>query len=296
MLNTNQWPESTIPKRAVDSAARLLIEPGKKLFITGGVGDFFTLESFLTTKEIESVTVVYQMGYRPPSVEPLAEIVFPNLKHYCYFWHCLDSKNATWSLQGTLARKMKAVDPSICILPCNVLFSAIKSNCRQFQGSIFLSNKMAAVDNLQLPLEYAFINPHTVNATGAWSFRTFEKTEWGHVIRYLQQENLKGVVVGLDCLNIPQDDSLIDLNNSTTLLEAIEILKGSKAYVGIDSAFSVLAAQLFPKEQLYVRSRSSWCYQNLPVYFAPHTDFSFVTKSLESLSLLGDGNHNLTIL
>jgi ADP-heptose:LPS heptosyltransferase len=68
---------------------------------------------------------------------------------------------------------------------------------------------------------------------------------------------------------------LINLNQQTDLIVSIEILKGAKGYIGVDSCLSVLAAKLFD-EHLFVKSTDRHLLRWKHVYYAPKKNFDFI--------------------
>jgi len=249
-----------------------------KLFLGGGLGDIFSLESFILPHEANA-SIVYHCGYRPQSMKIATKIALPNIKHYHSFWDCLGSKDETWRYQRVLLARAKIIDPTIKKTLVGTIFKQIKNRKRKFKKSIFLETKLTSLPDL--PERFVFIQPYTINATERWKPRTFYKNEWEDTIKHLQKVKIHGVVIGLGCPNVPKNNWIINLSDKTSLLEAIEILKASQGYIGIDSCFSVLAAQLFSPLQLSIKGTSPWCYSNLPIYFAPHRKFPFISKKLK---------------
>ena len=69
---------------------------------------------------------------------------------------------------------------------------------------------------------------------------------------------------------IPPIPNTTDLNNKTTLAEAIGILANANGYYGIDSCLAVLAAQLFQPNQIKVKSINTHYMKSAHIYAAPH--------------------------
>ena len=96
--------------------------------------------------------------------------------------------------------------------------------------------------------------------------RDFDQADW-------QKVAPAAVVLNDQREFVPQ--GLIDLSGQTTILEAIEILKHARGYIGIDSASSVLASQLFSGDNLKIKCVNPHGQKWQHIYFAPHTNIQF---------------------
>lgn len=272
--------EARINAQTASAAKRYAGVPGRKLFVTGGIGDFLAIESHLDCQVLAETSVVYHLGYRPNLSRQLISRLTPNLKDYQFFWHCLNSKEKTWAYQRKILATMLEIDPSIQDMVVHHFFSSIKNGMKGFKGSSFVVTHLADIAHLGLPDTYWLIQPHSINSSEQWHFRTFSEEEWQETLRWLRRTNSKGVVIGLQCPRVPVDDSIINLSDKTSIFEGIEIAKKAFGYIGVDSCFSVIAAQVIPAERIYIKSKSRWCYDNLSVYFAPHRSFEFVHEEV----------------
>ena len=67
------------------------------IFITGGIGDIFAVESFLTDQERHSLTTIYYATNKRVPIESLFRCLknFPNLRNHINVW---DDVNNFWSI------------------------------------------------------------------------------------------------------------------------------------------------------------------------------------------------------
>ena len=115
-------------------------------------------------------------------------------------------------------------------------------------------------------------------STQLW--RRFSNRDWDWLLEHLEAIATPGVVVNIGDDPVPRSKWIIDLSNETRLADAIEIIKRAKGYIGIGSAFSVLAAQIFQSSDILISGveKQLWAYRH--VYYAPQTDFGFLVPYL----------------
>ena len=143
-----------------------------------------------------------------------------------------------------------------------------------------MKNTLANIANFNLPENIITILPYSNDKRN--KKRDFDAKDWENCIDFLKKNNYKGIVLNEGNDIVPENEIIINLSNKTSLLESIEILKFSNGYFGIDSWLSVLAAKLFDVPLLQIKSNNQHCIFHAYCYFAPHTNFSFIKKQIES--------------
>ena len=251
------------------------------IFLTGGIGDIFAVESFLTNEQKKRVNTIYYATNKREYIETLFRSVsgteqYPNLKNHHILW---DDFSNFWCFYSIEDYALKSKNQSNIIkktkdLSILKVFDDIKSNRAIYNESIFLMVSLANISYLNLPQDYLTILPYSTDKR--MKERDFDKSDWQNVIKNLQYHKLKGVVINQGNDFIPKNDNIIDLSNKLNILEAIEVLKTSKGYLGIDSWLSVLASKLFHNENLQIKSLNKHCYDNADCYYAPKKDFKFL--------------------
>jgi hypothetical protein len=96
----------------------------------------------------------------------------------------------------------------------------------------------------------------------------------------LKSRGMYGVVINRGNEFIPENPYLVNLNNKTNIKEAVEVVKHAQGYIGIDSAFSVIAAKIFPPENISIKSLNEHCYKFAHIYFKPFKSFDFLKEQI----------------
>ena len=246
----------------------------RAILLTGGIGDAFALEGMMRPEEREQLSAIY---YACPAAREISDLFaalpnYPKLRRHILL---PSAKKVHYS--------QASVEADHGALPAAVEDWSV---LRQFQrrrayaGSSFLTHRLAR-PRTSLG-EYVAIVPAS-QKFGRWADRDFSAADWSVCIGFLESWGLSGVVLGSESAPLPQGP-LTDLRGKISILESIEVLKGARGYLGIDSCLSVLAAKLFPVSRLSVKSVSGHLYQWSATYYAPRTEFGFVARQLEAPS------------
>jgi hypothetical protein len=241
-----------------------------QLLLTGGIGDIFAVESFLTPEERETLAAIH---WASPQAEAGRQL-FEALPNYpCLTEHHVLSSGPAWYYM------LAEVEQRLGHLPAGTRDGSIQkvfAESRTYSGSSFLQHFLCPVVAPTEP--YALIHPFSANRF--WEGRDFDASDWAVCLAYLQRSGLRGLVIyrGEDQGKIPASDLLVPHGNATDILESVELLKRAKAFLGIDSCLSVLAAKLFPA--IAVKSVWQHCYDWKHRYYAPRTDFGFLNRRL----------------
>jgi ADP-heptose:LPS heptosyltransferase len=252
------------------------LDDGVVLF-TGGIGDVLALECFMPEQQKQRIHTIY---YATRAAKSLIELfkssgVFPALKRQICLWedfseffaiytkaecsYILDNPPEDWAETSDWSMVPK--------------FQEIELGYYEYNYSGFLVNRLAIIDQ-HLPKNYIVIAPVSGNDPRRPN-RNFNEEDWKGTLEYLNQCDMKGVVLGSDECSVPNDEKLINLNRKTDLIVSFEILKLAKGYIGVDSCLSVLASKLFD-EHLFVKSTDKHLLRWKHVYYAPKKDFSFI--------------------
>lgn len=256
------------------------------IFISGGIGDVLAVESFLTDEERAKISSVYYATIKQPSVEALLCSLpnWPNLKDHVTVWNDFSNFWCFYSLEDCLD-KLKIFKKEVPLslkrardLSILKIFEDIKAKKLSYNGSSFVNNHLADISHFSLDQDYIVVAPFSSDKR--IRNRDFDHLDWKKCLLCLKEYKMKGVVINSGPDSVPEDDHLINLSNKTSLMEAVEILKKAKGYLGIDSWLSVLAPKLFDYPFLQIKSRNEHCYSNAYCYYAPKTDFSFIRKRI----------------
>lgn len=270
-----------------------------KILITAGVGDFLTLDAFITEEEREAVREIYFAARGRYGIEAIIDAapVFPNLKKITIVWDkwgdsenpqpgsAFGFRNKAHLIQGNIdlgwGLNLSLLDDVVdfCVFD---IFPEILAGNRIFNGGTLFRYQFADTSKFKLPEEYGVINPYSASDKH-FGNRDFNKWEWKGVIRYLERTQQKAVVINCTDDEIPEHELLINLNHQTTVPEAVEIAKHCSFYVGIDSWLSVIATRFLDADSLLIKSENGHYYSCLPIYCAPHKSFPFVRLSFKDL-------------
>lgn len=255
--------------------------PSKSILITAGYGDLITLESYFPKDFKQKLRTVYYASPRAELAGLLEALPCYSIQNHFVFdpivkpLYNLEDVSKYLHESGFLfpPHWNQVEDYSI-----HAVFARIRSGELSYQGSSFLTHKLAEVKQ-QLPDRFICIHPAT-ETDQDMPKRSFYPHEWNNVINWLDLINLPAVVVNKGKHPVPEHNRLINLTNETNMLESIEILKRATGYCGVDSWLSVLAAKLFAPPLFYVKGNSPNLEANKSIYFAPKTQFPFIYKRL----------------
>ena len=245
----------------------------KKILITGGLGDFFVLESHFSKQQRKELDTVYlaTRAYQP--IIALMKVYYPNVK--CIPLTTNFNKKFAYYCKGD-CDKLKlpsdwdeVVDWSIAIK-----FKHIQKGLLKLSKSRFLRKKKI---DISLPKRFVVIVNNSPNDMRDKS-RLITKVEWQKVLSYLEKKNLYGVVLNVGRGFVPKHDKVINMTNKTNLFESVQILIRSKGYIGIDSCLSVLAKQLDLK--CMVKSSNKHLYDYKDVYYGNQLSYKFISPTL----------------
>lgn len=260
----------------------------KRILITGGLGDFLAIDSFLSRKQKKRITTICLATRAAKYIKNL----FNKKNSFYERLESIQILDYDFSQIGAFHSKKEAKE-KIILEDQNFwenLYDGSMSNifelakiCKmEYHQSSFLDFS-TNLEKFNLPKDYIFILPNSKNLVN--SQRNFDYFDWSELLVYLKNKNLKGVCIGDEKIEIPNDDSLINLQRKTGIIESIEILKNARGYIGIDSWASVLATKVFKENDLYIKSNSNNCYRWAHIYFRPYEEYNFIFHDLKSLNI-----------
>lgn len=271
----------TYPK---PSLVRIDRASNNKIFITGGIGDILTLESYFTDKLRDSLETIY---YATSKHVPISNIFkslpnYPKLKNHIVVWNDFTKFWAFCSKEEyiTKCRQFRLEIENGVLSSEDYSISAKFPYSMPYNQSSVLTHSLADISKFILPDEFFVICPFSSDKR--LKSRDFDQEDWSNVFKILKNANIPGVVINSGKDIIAKNTHLIDLNNKTNILESIEILKKSRGYIGVDSCLSVLAAKLFTHPNILVKSVNEHLYRWKHLYYAPSTDFQFLSRNVRS--------------
>jgi len=253
------------------------------IFVTGGIGDILAIESYFSDEQRVLLHTILYATHKQPAIQELFDALpnYPHLKNHKVVWSdfsqfwCFLYKDEVISRLGTNTPQELREAEDWGIVP---KFPILGSGIIKYNGSSFLRFQVADVSKFQLPQNYVIVQPYSSDKR--IGYRDFNDADWAATIYWLRKRNIKGVVINKGDEPVPADESIINLSNQTSVLEAVEILKGGRGYIGIDSWLTVLATKVFENDWLAIKSVNGHCYNNKHIYFAPKKTFDFIASDI----------------
>ena len=251
-----------------------------EILITGAIGDFITVESFIPENQVKQIKKIYFATPKASEIKRLlkslpnwnadTEILWddwsqiPYIENKEHLSKLLTNKPSNWG---------KVIDYSIFTVFNDKLL-------KTFKKSSFLKTKIVNITH-ELPEKFIVIAPTSVQR-GRKFRKDIDQAEWDNIKNYLCQTDQYAVVLGVyeSDYFVLKHNRIINLMGLTSLEESIEIIKSANGYIGIDSFLSVLAAQLFAKDRLIIKSFSLHLMHSKRYYYAPHDEFDFIVSSI----------------
>jgi ADP-heptose:LPS heptosyltransferase len=204
----------------------------------------------------------------------------PVWEDFSSFWCFLHKGDCTQALEasrkGVEDNYYKAPDYGIA-----PIFAKINQGTLKYNVSSFCTHKLASLDRFGLPSKFVSICPCSTDKR--ITVRDFKDCDWEATLRFLESSSMQGVVLNVGEDNVPESPSLINLANQTNITEAVEIVKRSVGYIGIDSSLSVIAAKALPPANIVIKSHNMHLFHNKCIYYSPVKHFDFIAEPVERL-------------
>jgi hypothetical protein len=255
------------------------------ILLTGGLGDVLAIEAFFSDGLRNKLQTICYATQKSAMIHSCFKAL-PNYKatpiivwsEFNNFWCFYTKEEVQAKFNGKGGRPPTefyfSQDYSI-----NTIFPRIRNRDLAYNGSSFVNHKLTDITDLKLPARYLTVAPYSSDKRNGE--RDFKEDDWNELLKYANQHQLPLVVLNDKAEQVPSDPLITDLSGRTTVVQALEVVKAGCGYVGIDSSVSVIAAKLFTKDKLAVRSRNGHCYAYQDIYYAPQTDFSFIARSVD---------------
>jgi hypothetical protein len=260
---------------------RLDFENSDSIFITGGIGDIFALDSFFSDAFRSKLKTVYYATKQHSIIHNLISAVYDvehvivwddwrNFSNFKYKQDCLDL------IPNPSEGLLQSLDCSIF----NV-FPQITAGNLTYNNSSWLKEANSADDYVVI-CPYASGSFRNADGSPCEVTRNFDDADWASVLSFLEDKQVQGYVLNDKKESIPTHSSLVDLSGQTSMLESIELLKNCNRFMGADSSMSVLASKLLPVDRMLVKVVLLHGIRWKRVYWAPQQNFSFLKSRIDT--------------
>jgi len=263
-----------------NGAMAVTVTSHSNILITGGLGDFFAIESFFSKSLKNSLQTICYATSKYQLIQNCLKCL-PNYKiekhivvwsDFSKFWCFYNKKEIEVKLQNRINHELHlSQDFSI-----SLIFNLIRNGVMKFNSCSFVENNLVPIENFTLPEKYITVCPYSSDKRIVE--RDFDKDDWINLVKYAEKENIKMVILNDKKENVPNHDLIVDISGQTSPVQAIEILKNGNGYIGIDSSLSVIAAKKFSSKSISIKSKNDHCYNWKDVYYAPLREFSFLQR------------------
>jgi ADP-heptose:LPS heptosyltransferase len=251
---------------------------GTSVLITGALGDWLAIESHLPDAWRASIETVYYATSRWQVIRELWERCaarsYPRLRHHVSLFEEWSRERHNFVDVEEL-RQHVWVPGAVIDYSIAKLFPRIRAGELRYVGSSVPAAISVARERERwgLPSRYAVVCPSTSSPVTDPS-RNFTADDWQAAGEIVRAWNLPMIILGRTTHSARgahdvRGVRMIDLSGRTAVTSAAAIVCGASGYVGIDTAWSVLAAQVLPWERLRVKC-GSHAAQEAQIYFAPH--------------------------
>jgi len=270
---------------------------GKDSFkiITGGVGDFLTIDYFFLYSHTKNLIFISKQSLRLKNL-----MKFYNLKnkYYSLYFNFSLINKPGFDNSDELIKFFPSLK-SINVVNISQYFPLIRT---QINTSSFISSNNLIFyqitdknikNKFNLPESYALINPYTedkrINCINCNYIhkgiqnnckltRNFIDYDYKNIFEFLKNKNIAGVIVSIEPIYISdefKDLNIINLsNNQTSIFDCIELVKQCSYFFGIDGMLSVIASKLLPINNIYIKCNNKHAHNNKDVYWYPNRDIN----------------------
>lgn len=251
------------------------VPPKEKIVVTGGIGDWLTLESHMPTEFKASLKKVY-LATR--ACREIAELIKNSLPHVVVetIWtefHELDA----FDRKGQITEAFSQYYTKTGVDLCPTDWHEVEDYSIQVQFLNIMEDKKELEFKDQETDPFILICPSSNNQYSRG--RNFDKADWDNTLAWLEKWDMPGVVIGSKhSFSIPDHPRLRDLTGAD-ITESHYIAGLCEGYIGIDSWASVVATKHL-KDKIFVKSVSEHLQEFVSVYYAPHKDTTFVLEKI----------------
>ena len=247
--------------------------------ITGSLTEFIATTSFMTDVQRKNMSVIH---FATPNRYVIWELikktnVFPCLKQANIIYndalqYNLFTNQQVRNLVNDKTIKLNCDMTKMVDLNVSSYVQPYAKGEVVYNGldCIFKTKLSDNISILNLPPKYYVIHPYSL--LNKKDYRSINKDEWNNIIKLLEKKGTMGCVLNIGVDMPPECTLLRNFTNGISVLDSIEILKGSCGYIGCDSYLSVLATKFLNENDIFIKS-SKDVFNSIesPLYYYPFT-------------------------
>ena len=265
----------------------------KFIIITGGIGDFLTIDYFNFFSNTYNIIFITTQSIH---LKNLMKLYYLKNNYYALYFDFLLLKKPGFDKSQELLKYFPQFKNINIINICDI-FPIIreKLNKNNFINFVNNSNIFNIFDlniksRFNLPEKYAVICPYTqdnkihcINCNTKHRkinncnlTRNFIEKDYINILEFLKKNNIIGVIISIEKINIIEKykDIVVNLSSQLSLFDCIEIVKQSNYFFGIDSFLSVLASKLLDNDKIFIKCNNLHAYNFKDIYWYPNNNIN----------------------
>jgi ADP-heptose:LPS heptosyltransferase len=264
------------------------------IIITGGIGDFLTIDFYLNYSSKKHIIFITKQSLKLK--ELMKTYNFSN-KFYSLYFDFSKIGKPGFDTKNELIEHFPEFN-NIRIVDIVTYFPKIKKLLNKvnfynnFYNNIYSNKLFNICDNnikskYQLPDKYAVIVPytednrifcidckviHNTQIDNCGLTRNFTNEDYNNTFMYLKNNNIKGILIGVNHITVDNqyNDYVINLSGKLTIRETIDITKHSSYYFGIDSFLSVIASKILGDKFIFMKCNNDHAHKHKNIYWYPN--------------------------
>jgi hypothetical protein len=274
-----------------DILSKIENNENKYIIVTGGIGDFLTIEYFFSLSKKYNIIFVSKQSTCLKSL--MYSYKLPNKYYSLNFNFELIGKPGFNDSSELLKyfpefEKIKIVNISNYFL---IIKNIITKNKKINTNSIFFNNKINEYikNKYNIPDNFVLMCPYTEDSridcikcniihkqiSTCKLTRNFIVDDYVTILNFCKKKYLFCLIISPILINIPEkynNSKIINLSGKTSLFESIEISKMCTFYMGIDSFLTVILSKIKESNKIYIKCNNNHGRTYKNVYWFPHKD------------------------
>jgi hypothetical protein len=262
----------------------------KFVIVTGGIGDFLTVDYFFSYSEKYNIIFITKQSLKLKSI---LQFYKKTNKYYALkFDFALIGKPGFDHTHELIMffPELKKINTINISEDFPLIRNLITSKNVTGNNTLFTKTIIDVKHKFNIPNGFALINPYTEdnrlecikcnekhNGRQTCKLtRNFVNADYLNIFNFLKKNKITGVIISISPIIIPdtyKDTDIINLSKNTLdIIDCIELTKQCNYFFGIDSVFSVIASKILPYQNIYIKCNNKHGYKNKDIYWYPNNN------------------------